>query len=206
MKVLSVEGVHRSICRVLCHWWSENQHASQEDIVQKTVLFTYQQENKSSSDKLETVSNKDHQKMNKKNRSLQSRGCPVLNVESLSPPTSPHGSVVPSPINDSESDATALLVSDPVAAVNSSVFDLDYTTSTESTPFCRVSLNDKYKHSRWQQVKNIATYFERKIGTLNVVETDKSARANSLANIAIMVSTIGVVSSLKTSYSQQTEV
>lgn len=48
-------------------------------------------------------------------------------------------------------------MSDVVTAVESGKRDLDDTTSIGSTQFCRVCLNDNYKTSCCQQVKNIAT-------------------------------------------------
>lgn len=33
LKTLFVEGVHCLVCRTLCQWWSEHEHASLEDLV-----------------------------------------------------------------------------------------------------------------------------------------------------------------------------
>lgn len=45
-----------------------------------------------------------------------------------------------------------------LAAVESGEFNLDDTTSLDSTPFCLVFLNDNQQTSQYQEVKNTATF------------------------------------------------
>lgn len=81
-----------------------------------------------------------------------------MNDEQTSPPRSTRRPVTSSSSNGGTSSATEMLVNDLVAAVESGEFDLDDATSMDSTPFCRVCLNNNHKNSKFQQFKNIATF------------------------------------------------
>lgn len=82
------------------------------------------------------------------------------NIEQPSLPWSPGRHSNRSTSTDEYATQTTMSMSSVVAAVESGKFDLADTTAMNSTPFCRVCLDDIHKTSRCQQIKDIASFIQ----------------------------------------------
>lgn len=156
-------GVHRYSFRTLCQRSLKIQHASEEDYAQKAESFAEIQGNKPRSDKLVAVNKEDRQAGYKNNRNLPLRYCCVFNVTRSSPPSSSRHRIARYSTDRTKPYATAISITDLVAAFKSGLFHLNQTTSTNSRLFCRVCINDNHRTSKCDQGKKNPSY----IGTIN---------------------------------------
>lgn len=81
-----------------------------------------------------------------------------MSVESPSSSRSSCCRATPSLTNSSASDAASMSIRDVVTSIESGELDLNDTTAMDSTPFCRVCLDDNYRTSKCDQVKNITSF------------------------------------------------
>lgn len=133
------EGVHCYIYRALRQCWLENDEASLEDMAQKTMRSLDLQRNETKRDSAaDLIGSVNHRaRVKSKTTTLQNRQRQVMNFEqeaslSRSPITR---RVPPSEISRSPY-ATAMFVSDEMAAVESGKFDLVNNTSMDLAPLC----------------------------------------------------------------------
>lgn len=87
-----------------------------------------------------------------------SRGRQVRSVKRASLAIPPRRPAVPFSTIAETTNCMAITISDLVAAVEPGEVKLDDTMSTYSTPYYRVCLDDNYKKSKHEQVRNVALF------------------------------------------------
>lgn len=174
---LFVESVHPSICRTIRQWCSQNQDGSPEDLAQKEKSLADLHGEKRRCDKPETVNIEDRRITYKNNQNRQSRGRDVMNFKLSSPQSSPSRCTTQPSTSASAPNVTAMSGSDLVAAVESSGFDLEETTSMDSMPFCRVCRNDNHKASKCQKAKNILSLNPTRNRTFEYLRNQQEGRS-----------------------------
>lgn len=120
--------------------------------------------------------------------------------------SSPRRRATPTSTTASAFNATAMLVSNLVTVVESGEFNMDQTASMDSTPFCRVCLNDNHILQDASQSRTLRHLFGPKTKTSIIVRTEKRAGANSFVKPAIIVSIVETVRKIATVPRRQIEV